>query len=78
LKKILSILIQIVEKEDFYLNNQKTSFHKLSKQIDSLGSVGYNDSILILVADKQVMIETIVKVMNYAHETNRQIILKSN
>lgn len=73
-----SIVISIDKNEDFFINNKKTQLAKIISQLDSLGQLGYNDTTIILDADKSVMISKVVQVMNLAKETERKIIIKTN
>ena len=75
---INSIVVRIDENENYFLNEIKTDLSSMHSKIDSLGEIGYNDSTIIIDADKRVMVSRVVEVMNLAKESNRKVILKSN
>ena len=63
--------------DSIYINDFATDLNKIGKQIDSLGLIGFNDSLLTLRTDLTAKVQTTVHIMNYAKKSNKKLILKT-
>lgn len=72
------IIIKIDSLANYYVNDNKIALDSISTFIDSLATIGYNDSIIILDADKIVPINKIIPVMNYTKGTGKKLIIKTD
>lgn len=72
------IQISIDSNDNLYINEIQTDFNTIDLKIDSLAELGYNDSVLTLLADSKAKVQTTIKIMKYAKGVNRKLILKTN
>lgn len=76
--KSSAITIRIDSVEELYVNNIKTRFNHIPALVDSLGSMGFNDSVLILDASRQAGVQKVVDIINYARHHRKKIALKAH
>jgi biopolymer transport protein ExbD len=51
------ISISVDESDQFYVNDIPTAFNLIDVRIDSFASLGYNDSVLSLIADPRATVQ---------------------
>ena len=75
---LTNIVVKIDENEIYYLNSIQTDFALLFNKIDSLGKLGFNDSVLIVDPDSTVSSIIITRLMDLARKAKKEIVLKTN
>ena len=73
-----AITIRIDSVEQLFVNNKKTRFNRIPALVDSLGSLGFNDSVLILDASRMAGVRKVVDVINYARNNGKKVALNAH
>lgn len=75
-EKEKSITVKITKNDKLFVNEIKTTLENIIPKIDSLNSVGFEDSPILLERDLEAKIELVIDVTDLLKTSNKKVIMK--